>query len=82
MSRFSLLSRAIDADDAWQLSSEGDDIKITPVAHPIGTSIEVRDLFFNTPVRRKFLKSNRTEYFHIEEVVKRRALSRFTCGFT
>lgn len=48
-----------------------------PVAHPPGTSVEVRNLFFNTPARRKFLRSEITEFNHIDEIIKRIALSRF-----
>jgi DNA mismatch repair protein MutL len=54
---------------------------IAPAAHPRGTTVEVRELFFNTPARRKFLKSERTEYGHCEEVVRRLALARFDAGF-
>jgi len=51
--------------------------QISPVAHPVGTTVEVRDLFFNTPGRRKFLRSEKTEFIHIQELVRRIALSRF-----
>ena len=54
---------------------------IAPAAHPRGTTIEVRELFFNTPARRKFLRAERTEYCHCEEVVRRLALARFEAGF-
>jgi DNA mismatch repair protein MutL len=54
---------------------------IAPVAHPRGTTIEVRDLFFNTPARRKFLRAERTEFGHCEEVVRRLALARFDAAF-
>ncbi|MBP9726974.1 MAG: DNA mismatch repair endonuclease MutL [Gammaproteobacteria bacterium] len=52
-----------------------------PCAHPVGTSILVRDLFFNTPARKKFLKNERIEFGHIENLVKRVALSQFEVGF-
>jgi DNA mismatch repair protein MutL len=51
-----------------------------PAAHPVGTTIEVRDLFYNTPARRKFLKTERTEFGHIDSLIKRMALSRFDVG--
>ena len=56
-------------------------VTITPAAHPNGT-IDVSDLFFNTPVRRKFLRSEKTEFMHIEEVIRRIALSRFDINFS
>ncbi|KKO47507.1 DNA mismatch repair protein MutL, partial [Arsukibacterium sp. MJ3] len=54
---------------------------VKPAAHPDGTSIEVVDLFFNTPARRKFLRSDKTEFSHIDELIKRLALSRFDVGW-
>ncbi len=70
-------------DMAWQAQAEGREMEaeITPAAHPKGTTIEARDLFFNTPARRKFLRTERTEYNRIEEVIKRQALARFDVGF-
>ena len=53
----------------------------TPIAHPQGTSVEVLDLFYNTPARRKFLKTERTEQAHVEGVVKRLALAHFEVAF-
>ena len=71
-------------DGAWKVEAEGRDMdaKVSPAAHPEGTTLEVRDLFFNTPARRKFLKTEKTEFGHLEEVVKRQALSRFEVGFS
>jgi len=57
------------------------DVDIRPAPHPRGTTVEVRDLFFNTPARRKFLRTEKTEFGHLEEVMKRLALSRFDVAF-
>ena len=86
VSRLSLQSLAAAASDglAWQVQVEGQDMEaaVTPVSHPEGTTVEVRDLFFNTPARRKFLRTEKTEFGRIEETVKRLALSRFDVQFT
>lgn len=76
-------SRPVSEDTAWQLIREpgSDESQLKPVAHPVGTTVEVRDLFFNVPVRRKFLRTDNTEFAHIEELVKRLALSHFEIGF-
>jgi DNA mismatch repair protein MutL len=80
VSRLTLSSRTSESDEGWRLSGDGETLQ--PVPHPVGTSVEMRDLFFNTPARRKFLRTGRTEFLHIEEVVKRLALSHFDIGFT
>lgn len=69
---------------AWQAMSEGRDMQTTvqPAAHPQGTTLEVRDLFFNTPARRKFLRTEQTEFNHIVDVIRRQALCRFDVAFT
>ncbi|WP_419569614.1 DNA mismatch repair endonuclease MutL [Rheinheimera sp.] len=84
VSRLTLTSKPASQDNAWQASAEGRDmqVEIKPAAHPVGTSIEVLDLFFNTPARRKFLRSDKTEFSHIDELVKRLALSRFDVSWT
>lgn len=79
VSRLSLASRTPDADRGWRLDNQAIAAP-APVAHPPGTTVEVRDLFYNTPARRKFLRTERTEFNHLEEVVKRIALSRFDIG--
>jgi len=84
VSRMSVTSRAEGADSAWQTVVEGGAVieALRPAAHPAGTTIEVRDLFFNTPARRKFLRADSTEFQHVHELIKRLALSRFEVGFT
>ncbi|MCK5881594.1 MAG: DNA mismatch repair endonuclease MutL, partial [Sinobacterium sp.] len=70
--------------EAWQAETEGREMlaQLTPAAHPIGTTLDVRDLFFNTPARRKFLRTEKTEFNHLLDVIKRQAMSRFDVGFT
>jgi DNA mismatch repair protein MutL len=84
VSRLKLTSKPADQNEAWQAYAEGRDmqVKVIPAAHPDGTTIEVTDLFFNTPARRKFLRTEKTEFNHIDEVVKRIALSRFDVQFS
>lgn len=79
VSRLTLTSKTAGQSAAWQASAEGRDmqVEVRPAAHPDGTSIEVLDLFFNTPARRKFLRTDKTEFGHIDELVKRLALSRY-----
>ncbi|MFI8480529.1 DNA mismatch repair endonuclease MutL [Pseudomonas sp. NPDC078700] len=83
VSRLTLTSRTAGAEQAWQVETEGRDMqpRVQPAAHPVGTSVEVRDLFFNTPARRKFLRAEKTEFDHLQEVIKRLALARFDVGF-
>ena len=79
VSRLTLTSKTPQQTAAWQANAEGRDMQVAirPAAHPVGTSIEVVDLFFNTPARRKFLRTDKTEFGHIDELVKRLALSRY-----
>ena len=83
VSRLTLTSRTADAQQAWQVETEGRDMapRVQPAAHPVGTSVEVCDLFFNTPARRKFLRAEKTEFDHLQEVIKRLALARFDVAF-
>ncbi|MBF7074113.1 DNA mismatch repair endonuclease MutL [Glaciecola sp. MH2013] len=84
VSRLSLSSKTEEQSEAWQAHCEGRemDIELNPTAHPKGTSVEVLDLFFNTPARRKFLKAEKTEFQHVDEMLKRIALSHFHVAFT
>ena len=78
VSHLIIQSHAQGESDAWQISAEGRELntKVVRVSHPVGTTVEVRDLFFNLPARRKFLRSEKTEFMHIEDLVKRIVLSR------
>jgi DNA mismatch repair protein MutL len=69
--------------EGWRATVDGRemDVDVAAAAHPQGTTLEVRDLFFNTPARRKFLRTEKTEYNHVAETVKRQALSRFDAAF-
>ena len=81
--RFSLISKTEESSHAYQLNCSGgkcDGIK--PAQHTTGTTIEVRDLFYNTPARRRFLKTDKTEFLRIDELIKNISLSRFDIGFT
>ena len=84
VSRLMLTSKPAEQSEAWQVNTHGQDMvtEILPAAHTDGTTVEVRDLFFNTPARRKFMRTEKTEYNHLEEVVKRQALARFDVGFS
>ncbi|OIQ97540.1 DNA mismatch repair protein MutL [mine drainage metagenome] len=82
ISRTQISSRALDTKHAWRIATEGSDISsIEPAALDAGTVIEVSDLYFNTPARRKFLKTEGTEFGHCEEAFNRIALSRPDVAF-
>lgn len=86
VSRLLLASRSAESHESggWQVEAAGQEMtpSLTPAAHPQGTTVEVRDLFFNTPARKKFLRTENTEFSRIDEVVKRIALSRFDLAFS
>ncbi len=83
VSRFSLVSRTTEEEHAHELLCDGGRCQpLKPAAGPVGTRVEVRDLFYNTPARRRFLKTDRTEFVRIDELVKKISLSRFDVGFT
>jgi len=83
VSRLTLTSNSGDSS-GWKAVSEGRDmaVELQPAAHPQGTSVEVRDLFFNTPARRKFLRTEATEYNRIDDSIKKLALSRMEVSFS
>lgn len=83
VSRLSLTSAVAGARNGWCLGGDGSDAFVEPVpaAHPTGTTIEVRDLFFNIPARRKFVRTERTEYLHCEDVIRTHAAVRPEIGF-
>jgi DNA mismatch repair protein MutL len=83
VARLVLTSRTADSEFAWQAIAEGRDmaVKIQPASATVGTRIEVRDLFYNTPARQKFLRAEKTEFAHIEEIFKRHALANHSIAF-
>ncbi len=84
VARLTLISRTADSQCAWRVTADGSeqDFDPQPDPHPQGTTVDVRDLFYNTPARRKFLKAEKTEFAHIETLIKRMALSQFEIGFS
>ena len=91
VSRLTMTSKAGDDvtagsgdNSGWKVVAEGQemDVILSPAAHSRGTTLEVRDLFFNTPARKKFLKTEKTEFSRIDEILKRIALSRFDVQFS
>src|SRR5690554_5400709 len=79
VSRLRLTSATATQTEAWQVWVEGRDqvASLAPASHPQGTTVDVQDLFFNTPARRKFLRTDKTEFGHIDEVLRRIALARY-----
>lgn len=84
VARLTLISNTAIQNQGWQAFTEGSEmeVKVSPAAHPVGTSVIVEDLFFNTPARRKFLKTEKTEFSHVEEFVKRISLANPKITFT
>jgi DNA mismatch repair protein MutL len=84
VARLTLTSKTEQQAEAWQAWVEGREMTahLQPASHPTGTTVDVQDLFFNTPARRKFLRTDKTEFAHIDEVVKRLALARFDVRFS
>ncbi len=83
VARLTLTSKPATQSEAWQVHCEGRDMDVimNPAAHPDGSTVDVVDLFFNTPARRKFLKTHKTEFTHIDELIKRMALSHHEVAF-
>lgn len=80
VSRLTISSRPSDQTMGFQLYVEGDGLEsaeLSPISEQEGTVISIHDVFFNTPARRKFLRSEKIEFSHIDDVVKKIALSRF-----
>lgn len=79
VSRIKIISKTADADNAFQITNER---QVVAAAHPVGTTIEVRDLFFNIPARKRFLKTEKTEFAHVLDWFKRLAYARPDVGFS
>jgi DNA mismatch repair protein MutL len=78
VSRFKMTSRLNGEEQAWSIDNE---FNLKPAAHETGTTVEVQDLFFSTPGRRKFLKTEKTEFLHIQSLIRAISLSHFSTGF-
>ncbi|MFK7794866.1 MAG: DNA mismatch repair endonuclease MutL [Gammaproteobacteria bacterium] len=83
VARLSITSNTEQSNQGWVLHCEGGNSETPkPAAHTKGTSVEINDIFYNTPARRKFLRTEKTEYTHSELVVRRLALSNFHTSIT
>lgn len=82
VSRMSITSRTEGDEHAWQVkSANGETSAVMPAPGANGTQVELRDLFYNVPARRKFMRTDRTEFAHVDELIKRFALARPDVGF-
>jgi DNA mismatch repair protein MutL len=82
VSRLRIVSHPATAEHGAEIGVDGGTVvPVRPAAHPVGTTIEVRELFYNVPARRKFVRSDSTELGHIARLVERLALSRFDVTF-
>ena len=83
VARVKIASATSAVDGGWFVESHGGEIQNSgPTAHPQGTTVEVRDLFYNTPARRKFLKAERTEVSQIDQMLRRLSLAHMDVGFS
>lgn len=83
VARLTLCSQSSSGNSAWQVEADGGAVSSPrPAAHPTGSTVEVHDLFYNTPARRKFLRTERTEFNHIDKWVRKLALARPDVAFT
>ena len=83
VARLTLSSKTAASASAWQVEADNSNVASPrPAAHPNGTTVEVHDLFYNTPARRRFLRTERTEFGHVEKWLRRLALSRPDVAFT
>lgn len=83
VSRMSIVSRTAEQDSAWQIeAADGVIGEPLPAPHPVGSTVEVHDLFYNTPARRKFMRTERTEFGHIDRWIRRLALARPDVAFS
>ena len=82
VARLVITSRTEESATGWRLQASADQPELTPAAHSVGTTVEVTDLFYNIPARRKFLRTEKTEFGHIQTFVERMALNRFEVGFS
>lgn len=83
VSRMRLASRTANDETGFAIGADNGALsELEPTAHPLGTTVEVRDLFFNVPARRKFLRAERTETQHISRMIERLALASFERAFS